>query len=132
MDKPIVIPNGTGPIRIVMITPTKFYDTVSNCKYNVPSFLSIGKVYARLAQDVHGNSTSYAATLYEIFLSGIDEMISNFNAAFYFAPRGEIAYYYKADYMHHDAPNQALQDSVVYSLLDSYPPAIFFFRFRSC
>lgn len=67
MDKPIVIPNDTGPIRTVMITPTKFYDTVSNCKYNVPSFLSIGKVYARLAQDVHGNSTSYAATLYEIF-----------------------------------------------------------------
>ena len=81
------------------------YDTVSNCKYNVPSFLPIGKVYARLAQDVHENGTSYAATLYKIFLSGIDEKISNFNAAFYFAPRGEIAYYYKADYMHHDAQN---------------------------
>ena len=41
MDKPIVIPNDTGPIRTVMITPTKFYDTVSNCKYNVPHFFQL-------------------------------------------------------------------------------------------
>jgi hypothetical protein len=56
MDKPIVTPNDTGSIRTVMITPTKFYDTVSNCKYNVPHFFQLerySKTCSRCAWEQH-------------------------------------------------------------------------------
>lgn len=73
--------------------PEGTFDTISNCQYKVPSHLSIGKVYARLVEDV--GEGDGAASLYEIMTSPFSDELSNFNTSLYFAPRSEVAYYYK-------------------------------------
>ena len=72
--------------------PTGSFDTVSSCRYKVPSHLSIGKVYARLVEDVGGEDS--AATLFGILSSPFSEALSDFNSSLYFAPRGELVYHY--------------------------------------
>lgn len=79
--------------------PKGNFDTVSICRYKVPSYKAIGKVYARLAVDVQEEYPSYAAALFAIFTSGIAEKISNFNSSFFFAPRTEVAYNYRTFFM---------------------------------
>ena len=70
------------------------YDTVGECRYKVPAYKAIGKVYARLIQDV-AEPSDYAAAFYEVFTSGIEDKISDFNSSFYFASRSEVAAYYR-------------------------------------
>lgn len=71
------------------------YDTVRSCKYQVPSYLSIGSVYAKLVTRVETDREKYPDTLFGVMTSGISDAISNFNSAFYFAPAEEIEYYYR-------------------------------------
>lgn len=70
------------------------YDTVSRCKFKVPGYKAIGKVYARLIQDT-ADTDRYAEAFYEVFTSGIEDKISDFNSSFYFAPRSEVVAYYR-------------------------------------
>lgn len=72
-------------------------DTVTTCKYNVPSPTDIGKVYARLVEDVEPDLSKWPDTLYDIFKSPFSDQISDFNSSLYFAPRGEVAYYYRLE-----------------------------------
>lgn len=74
--------------------PSGDYDTVGSCRYKVPDYKAIGKVYARLIQDI-SEPDDYAECFYAVFISGIEDQISDFNAAFFFAPRSEVAAYYR-------------------------------------
>lgn len=60
------------------------YDTVGECKYTVPSFTAIGKVYQRLVLAVA--EKEYAAqTIIQVFSSFISDEISNFNSNVYYS-----------------------------------------------
>lgn len=71
------------------------FDSVTGCKYKVPSHRDIGKVYARLVEDSAEDTKNYPKELYQILTSDMSDAISNFDGAFYFAPRSEIAYHYR-------------------------------------
>lgn len=70
------------------------FDTESSCKYKVPSFLSIGKVYARLVCDISDSPDQFGENLFAVLTSDFSDAISDFNSSLYFAPRAEVAYYY--------------------------------------
>ena len=58
------------------------YDTISNCKYEVPSYSDIGANYKRIILNV--NNGNVIDTLYEVFTSFISDVMSNFNSDFYY------------------------------------------------
>lgn len=59
------------------------FDTTSNCKYAIPSFLDIGKLYSIMIEDCAkpGEETE---ELIKIFTSFISDKISNFNSDLYY------------------------------------------------
>ena len=69
------------------------FDNVSACKYTLPSYWDIGKVYARLIQDVIGNISDrekIIQTLNEVYGSWINDSLSNFNSDFFYQPHDYI------------------------------------------
>ena len=69
------------------------FDNITSCKYAVPSYWDIGKVYARLVQDVTGNISEkdkIIKVLNEIYTSWISDSISNFNSDFFYQPHDYI------------------------------------------
>lgn len=60
------------------------YDTVSNCRYEVPSYTDIGANYQRLIVNVCLDNGDIINTLYEVFLSFLSDVMSNFNSDFYY------------------------------------------------
>ena len=61
------------------------FDTVSECKYTVPTYLSIGKVYQRLILHVKKSEEDVVDTLFNVFNSFISDDISNFNSSVYYS-----------------------------------------------
>lgn len=59
-----------------------YYDTVSSCKYEVPSYRDIGANYKRIILRV--NEDNIIDTLYDVFTSFISDVMSNFNSDFYY------------------------------------------------
>ena len=59
------------------------FDTITACKYSVPSFLDIGKLYSIMIEDCEkpGNEVQ---ELINIFNSFISDEISNFNSDLYY------------------------------------------------
>ena len=57
--------------------PQGDFDNISSCKFTVPTYWDIGKVYTRLIQDVNDG-----------------DLICNFNSAFYYQSRDAIKFYY--------------------------------------
>ena len=60
------------------------YDIIANCKYNVPTYWDIGKVYKRLIIMVNSEEKEYVNTLIEILSSWIIEKIDNYNSSLYY------------------------------------------------
>lgn len=60
------------------------YDNISNCKYNVPTYWDIGKVYKRLIIMINNNKERYVDTLIEVLSSWIIEKIDNYNSSMYY------------------------------------------------
>ena len=60
------------------------YDNISGCKYNVPTYWDIGKVYKRLIIMVNNNENMYIDTLIEVLSSWIIEKIDNYNSSMYY------------------------------------------------
>lgn len=58
------------------------YDTVSSCKYEVPSYKDIGANYKRIILNI--NKDNVIDTLYNVFTSFISDVMSNFNSDFYY------------------------------------------------
>ena len=63
--------------------PTGDFDTITGCKYSIPSYLDIGKLYAIMIEDcaVPGKE---ASELIQIFSSFISDEISNFKTGLYY------------------------------------------------
>ena len=62
------------------------FDNVSNCKYNIPDYWSIGAVYQRLIENIY--TTDLVMTLIEVYNSWISDYINDFNmAAYYMTPQ---------------------------------------------
>ena len=60
------------------------YDHISSCKYNIPTYWDIGKVYKRLIVMVNNNEQDYIETLIEVLSSWIIEKIDNYNSSMYY------------------------------------------------
>lgn len=60
------------------------YDNVSKCKYRVPTYWEIGKVYKRLIIRVDNNAENYVKTMIEVLSSWIIEKIDNYNSSMYY------------------------------------------------
>ena len=71
------------------------YDNISGCKYNVPAYWDIGKVYKRLIIMVNNNENMYIDTLIEVLSSWIIEKIDNYNSSMYYENPDYIYQCYK-------------------------------------
>ena len=60
------------------------YDNIANCKYNVPTYWDVGKVYKRLIIMVDNKEENYVKTLIEVMSSWIIEKIDNYNSSMYY------------------------------------------------
>lgn len=77
--------------------PMGEFDNVGKCKYEVPDYWTIGEVYERLIEDMAENSDkNIIEWIMEIYLSWIDDVISNYNTDFYYQSREYIYECYKA------------------------------------
>ena len=77
--------------------PEGDFDNVSACRYTVPDYWTIGKVYSRLIEDVSGDDGEHIIDrLIEVYTSWIDCAISNYNTDFYYQPRDYIAACFEA------------------------------------
>lgn len=74
--------------------PTGDFDNVGSCRYAVPSYWDIGAVYARLIEDVLGDSDPIDK-LVEVYTSWMSDAISRFNSDLFYQPRGYIAECYR-------------------------------------
>ena len=74
------------------------FDTVSDCKYTVPSFMDIGKLYSIMIEDCaeEGKETE---ELMKIFSSFISDKISDFQTDIYFQNPSYLECSYKAGYL---------------------------------
>ncbi len=66
------------------------YDNIAAARYAVPDVWTMGKVYARLIEDV-SSDMNIVETLLEVYSSWIDEKLSDYNSSFYYEPRDYIA-----------------------------------------
>lgn len=74
---------------------------VGQSKYLIPDVWTIGKVYARLIEDI-SSDTNTAETLVEVYESWIDARLSDYNSVFYFQSREYIAESYRSGAMLED------------------------------
>ena len=63
--------------------PIGTFDTVSECKYEVPTATAIGKVYQELALE-ESKKMSVAKAILHVFSSFLSDAISNFNSDVYY------------------------------------------------
>ncbi|RHV04839.1 hypothetical protein DXB97_07950 [Firmicutes bacterium OM07-11] len=59
------------------------FDTISNCKYRVPSYLDIGRLYSIMIEEC-AKQGEEVQELMKIFSSFISDEISNFNTDLYY------------------------------------------------
>ena len=60
------------------------YDKISKCKYRIPTYWEIGKVYQRLIIMIDDNKESYIRNLNDVLSSWIIEKIDNYNSSLYY------------------------------------------------
>lgn len=70
------------------------FDNVSDCKYEVPSYWSIGAVFERLIEDSFEKEEDVIKGLDEIYHSWIEKHISDYNTDFFYQSREYIAVCY--------------------------------------
>ncbi|MDR2346529.1 MAG: hypothetical protein LBE18_10715 [Planctomycetaceae bacterium] len=65
--------------------PTGIFDNVADCRYHVPTYFDIGKVYKRLIAAVAGyKNIPYSNALTEVYSSWISPQIDAYNSSMYF------------------------------------------------
>ncbi|MEE5993973.1 MAG: hypothetical protein V3G42_12140 [Oscillospiraceae bacterium] len=74
------------------------FDTVSNCKYSVPNFQDIGRLYSILVLMCAENQ-EYEKEVKNIFSSFISDEISNFNTDLYYQNPDYLKCSYQAGYL---------------------------------
>lgn len=65
------------------------YDCILKCKYIAPKFLTIGKLYQRLINDVQGDC-DIVDTFYNVFTSFLSYKICDYNSALYYSGRSYL------------------------------------------
>lgn len=70
------------------------FDTISECQYDVPSFLDIGKLYSIMIEDC-AKEGEEVHELIKIFTSFISDEISDFNTDLYYQNPDYIECSYK-------------------------------------
>lgn len=66
------------------------YDIISKCKYKIPSFWELGRIYQRLIIMINRNEDEYIDTLEKVLSSWIIEKIDNYNSSMYYENPGYI------------------------------------------
>lgn len=69
--------------------PVGSYDNVGAARYAVPDAWTIGKVYARLAEDV--TEEDLASAVVRVYSKWTDKYLSDYNLPIYYQPRDYIA-----------------------------------------
>lgn len=59
------------------------FETIKNCRYSVPDYCDIGKLYAYITEDI-SDGTDIAETLTKLFCSFLSDEISDFNTDLYY------------------------------------------------
>lgn len=74
------------------------FDTISNCKYKIPSFLAIGRLYSRMILDcaVPGKEEE---ELKKVFTSFISDEISDFATGVYYENPSYLNCSYQSGYL---------------------------------
>lgn len=70
------------------------FDSISNCKYSIPSVQSIGKVYERLISNTMLESDNIVDSMVKVFKSFISDEISDFNSSVYYSNPDYLKYSY--------------------------------------
>lgn len=60
------------------------FDNMTTCKFEIPSYTSIGKVYLELILSV-SNKDNIIENIYNVYNSFISDAISNFNSSMYYS-----------------------------------------------
>lgn len=81
-------------VAAVFSLPRGSYNNLSKARYRIPDVWTMGKVYARLIEDVAEDDT-LLETLVEVYTSWVDEALCNYNSSFYYEPREYIAECYR-------------------------------------
>lgn len=74
------------------------FDTITDCKYAVPSFMDIGKLYSIIIEDC-AKSGEETEELINIFSSFISDEISDFQTDVYYQNPSYLECSYKAGYL---------------------------------
>lgn len=65
--------------------PTGIFDNVADCRYNIPTYWDIGKVYKRLILAVsHLQNQTITDALTEVYNSWISDKIDDYNSSMYY------------------------------------------------
>lgn len=78
--------------------PEGDFDTITGCKYNIPSFMDIGKLYSIMIEDC-AESGKEIEELMKIFSSFISDEISDFRTDLYYQNPNYLECSYKAGYL---------------------------------
>lgn len=73
--------------------PEGTFDSVAECRYKVPSYTDIGKVYQRIICD--STETPKTEDVINVFSSFISDEISDFNSAVYYSNPSYLYHSYK-------------------------------------
>lgn len=71
------------------------FDNVKDCRYAVPDVWTIGKVYARLIEDL-SDEDNVIETLFAVYGSWLNDVLSDYNEVAYFQPREYLAESFRA------------------------------------
>lgn len=74
------------------------FDNISTCKYDVPSYWTIGKVYSRVIENILFDNVDYdiVTTLFDVYSSFVSDSISFYNSDFFYQSREYIYECYKS------------------------------------
>ncbi len=78
--------------------PEGDFDTITECKYSIPSFMDIGKLYTIMIEDC-AESGKEVDELIQIFSSFISDKISDFQSDVYYQNPSYLECSYKAGYL---------------------------------
>lgn len=78
--------------------PVGNFDTITGCKYTIPSFMDIGKLYSIMIEDC-AETGKEADELIRIFSSFISDQISDFQTDLYYQNPSYLECSYKAGYL---------------------------------
>ena len=81
--------------------PTGDFDTISNCKYKVPGFMDIGKLYSYIILDCSKSMDlmDIVSETINVFSSFISDAISNFSSDLYYQNPSYIEWSYREGYL---------------------------------